>query len=170
MKRAIAMFASVAFFAAFTPLADAQSACPPEVAKAKEMLHQKTGWIVQENIPKEPDVKMPRSLAGARPPEVQAPRGQDGQAPRGQDSQASRGQEVQAPRGQDTQAPRGQDIQAPRAPLGAKPPTSLQAPRSKQPAGITKAASLVQEAEAACKTGDAATAKTKAEAAISALK
>src|SRR5437899_10692246 len=115
MKRAIAMFASVAFFAAFTPLADAQSACPPEVAKAKEMLHQKTGWIVQENIPKEPDVKMPRSLAGARPPEVQAPRGQDGQAPRGQDSQASRGQEVQAPRGQDTQAPRGQDIQAPRA-------------------------------------------------------
>jgi hypothetical protein len=68
---------------------------------------------------------------------------------------------VQAPRGQDTQAPRGQDVQAPRSLAGAK-----------QPAGrnVTKASTLVKEAEAACKAGDMATAKSKAEAAIAALK
>ena len=131
MKRvmATATIVSVAFFAAFTPMADAQSACPPEVTKAKEMLAQKT-------VAKGQDIQAPRSLAGAR-------------------------QEVQAPRGQEVQAPRGQEVQAPRSLAGAK-----------QPAGssMSKASSLVQEAEAACKAGDMKTAKSKAEAAISALK
>jgi len=132
---AAATVVSVAFFSAFVPMADAQSACPPEVTKAKEMLAQKS-------VAKGQDIQAPRTLAGARQ-EVQAPRGQ----------------EVQAPRGQEVQAPRGQEVQAPRTMAGAK-----------QPAGMSKASSLVSEAEAACKAGDMKTAKAKAEAAISAMK
>src|SRR5437870_657174 len=156
---AAATVVSVAFFSAFVPMADAQSACPPEVTKAKEMLAQKS-------VAKGQDIQAPRTLAGARQ-EVQAPRGQEVQAPRGQEVQAPRGQEVQAPRGQEVQAPRtttqqaprGQEVQAPRTMAGAK-----------QPAGMSKASSLVSEAEAACKAGDMKTAKAKAEAAISAMK
>src|SRR2546427_554289 len=188
---AAATVVSVAFFSAFVPMADAQSACPPEVTKAKEMLAQKS-------VAKGQDIQAPRTLAGARQ-EVQAPRGQEGQAPRGQegaaprgrDVQAARGQEVQAPRGQEVQAPRGQEVQAPRgqevqaprgqevqAPRGqevqAPRGQEVQAPRTmagaKQPAGMSKASSLVSEAEAACKAGDMKTAKAKAEAAISAMK
>src|SRR3989454_159112 len=172
---AAATVVSVAFFSAFVPMADAQSACPPEVTKAKEMLAQKS-------VAKGQDIQAPRTLAGARQ-EVQAPRGQEVQAPRGQEVQAPRGQEVQAPRttaqqaprGHEVQAPRGQEVQAPRgqevqAPRGQE----VQAPRTmagaKQPAGMSKASSLVSEAEAACKAGDMKTAKAKAEAAISAMK
>src|SRR3989442_1509146 len=188
---AAATVVSVAFFSAFVPMADAQSACPPEVTKAKEMLAQKS-------VAKGQDIQAPRTLAGARQ-EVQAPRGQEVQAPRGQEVQAPRGQEVkapggqevqapggqevQAPRGQEVQAPRGQEVQAPRgqevqAPRGqevqAPRGQEVQAPRTmagaKQPAGMSKASSLVTEAEAACKAGDMKTAKAKAEAAISAMK
>src|SRR5439155_425887 len=164
---AAATVVSVAFFSAFVPMADAQSACPPEVTKAKEMLAQKS-------VAKGQDIQAPRTLAGARQ-EVQAPRGQEVQAPRGQEVQAPRGQEVQAPRTKAEQAPRGQEVQAPRgqevqAPRGQE----VQAPRTmagaKQPAGMSKASSLVSEAEAACKAGDMKTAKAKAEAAISAMK
>ncbi len=225
---AAATVVSVAFFSAFVPMADAQSACPPEVTKAKEMLAQKSvakgqdiqaprtlagarqevqaprgqevqaprgqevqaprGQEVQaprtttQQAPRGQEVQAPRSLAGARQ-EVQAPRGQEVQAPRGQEVQAPRGQEVQAPRGQEVQAPRGQEVQAPRgqevqAPRGqevqAPRGQEVQAPRTmagaKQPAGMSKASSLVSEAEAACKAGDMKTAKAKAEAAISAMK
>src|SRR3989442_807997 len=177
---AAATVVSVAFFSAFVPMADAQSACPPEVTKAKEMLAQKS-------VAKGQDIQAPRTLAGARQ-EVQAPRGQEVQAPRGQEVQAPRGQEVQAPRGQAVQAPRGQVVQAPRTLAGAEQPgqaprgqevqaprgQEVQAPRTmagaKQPAGMSKASSLVSEAEAACKAGDMKTAKAKAEAAISAMK
>src|SRR5437867_3701559 len=188
---AAATVVSVAFFSAFVPMADAQSACPPEVTKAKEMLAQKS-------VAKGQDIQAPRTLAGARQ-EVQAPRGQEVQAPRGQEVQAPRGhaaqapggpdaaappgQEVQAPRGPEVQAPRGQEVQAPRgqevqAPRGqevqAPRGQEVQAPRTmagaKQPAGMSKASSLVSEAEAACKAGDMKTAKAKAEAAISAMK
>src|SRR5438093_1091580 len=188
---AAATVVSVAFFSAFVPMADAQSACPPEVTKAKEMLAQKS-------VAKGQDIQAPRTLAGARQ-EVQAPRGQEVQAPRGQEVQAPRGQEVQAPRGQEVQAPRAQEVQAPRgqdveAPRGVDVQASrgqevqaprgqevqaprgqeVQAPRTmagaKQPAGMSKASSLVSEAEAACKAGDMKTAKAKAEAAISAMK
>ena len=233
---AAATVVSVAFFSAFVPMADAQSACPPEVTKAKEMLAQKSvakgqdiqaprtlagarqevqaprgqevqaprgqevqaprGQEVQaprtttQQAPRGQEVQAPRSLAGARQEvqaprgqEVQAPRGQEVQAPRGQEVQAPRGQEVQAPRGQEVQAPRGQEVQAPRgqevqAPRGqevqAPRGQEVQAPRTmagaKQPAGMSKASSLVSEAEAACKAGDMKTAKAKAEAAISAMK
>jgi hypothetical protein len=152
---------SVAVLVALAPVVDAQSACPPEVAKAKTMLTQKGG------VAKGQDIQAPRSLAGARQ-DIQAPRGQDVQAPRGQDVQAPRGQSVQAPRGQDVQAPRGQDIQAPRG-------QDVQAPRSlagAKPAGdgMSKASTLIKEAEAACKAGDMTTAKAKAEAAMAVLK
>jgi hypothetical protein len=132
------------------------------------------------------DVQAPRSLAGARQDieaprgnqDVQAPRGnqnvqaprgnQDVQAPRGnQDVQAPRGnQNVQAPRGnQDVQAPRGnQDVQAPRTSTGAT--TAAQAPRT----DMTKATSLVKEAEAACKAGNMTLASDKAKAALAILK
>ena len=125
------------------------------------------------------EVQAPRSLAGARSSdatqaprgsqEVQAPRGkQEVQAPRGsQEVQAPRGkQEVQAPRGsQEVQAPRGkQEVQAPRTAAGSA--TTAQAPRG----DMTKATSLVKEAEAACKSGNMALATDKAKAALAILK
>jgi hypothetical protein len=144
MKKLFAVLMSVAVIGAFTPVEAQTPSCPPEVAKAKDMLSKK-GEIARAQ-----DIQAPRTLAGARGQDVQAPRGQDVQAPRGQD--------VQAPRGQDIQAPRGQDVQAPRTAAGVKS------------GGSTKAAGLVREAEAACKAGDMGTAKAKAEAAITELK
>src|SRR2546428_9330045 len=127
---ASATIVSVAFFAALAPMADAQTGCPAEVTKAKEMLAKK-------NVARGQEIQAPRSLAGARQ-EIQAPRGQEVQAPRGQEVQAPRGQEVQAPRGQEVQAPRSlagarQEIQAPRgqevqAPRGQE----VQAPRGQE--------------------------------------
>jgi hypothetical protein len=166
MKRFFATLMSVAVLATFTPIGEAQTSCPAEVSKAKELL------AARGAVAKGQDVQAPRSLAGARGQDTQAPRGQDSQAPRGQDTQAprslagARGQDTQAPRGQDTQAPRGQDTQAPRG-------QDSQAPRSagaSKPAGTSKATALIKEAEAACKSGDMTTAKAKAEAAIAELK
>jgi hypothetical protein len=169
-------------------LGTAQSNCPAEVTQAKDMLSKRTASVKPE------DIQAPRSLAGARSNDgVQAPRGnQDVQAPRGnqdiqaprslagarsndavqaprgnQDVQAPRGnQDVQAPRGNQTvQAPRGnQDVQAPRS--GAGSTTTAQAPRG----DMTKAASLVREAEAACKSGNMTVAADKAKAALAILK
>ncbi|PYO23587.1 MAG: hypothetical protein DMD85_09100 [Candidatus Rokuibacteriota bacterium] len=130
---------AIATFA--TATVEAQTQCPPEVAKAKEQLNTRSA--------KADAVSAPRSLAGARASANEAPRGQDVQAPRGQD--------VQAPRGQDVQAPRGQDVQAPRSLAGSKATSS-------------KAFNLVKEAEAACAKGDMATAKAKAEAALAVMK
>ena|SRR2546426_691971 len=157
MKRLLATIMSVMALIAFVPMADAAAPCPPEVSKAKELLNQKSA-------------QAPRSLAGARGQDVQVPRGQDVQTPRGQDAQTPRGQatqdrtggrgeDVQAPRGQDAQTPRGQDVQTPRSLAGAKPSGD-----------ISKASTLIKEAEAACKAGDMKTAKSKAEAAIATLK
>jgi hypothetical protein len=160
MKRLFATLMSVAVMATFTPVGEAQTSCPAEVSKAKELLAMKG------SVAKGQDVQAPRSLAGARGQDTQAPRGQDTQAPRGQDTQAPRGQDTQAPRGQDKQAPRGQDTQAPRG-------QDTQAPRATaaaKPAGSSKATALIKEAEAACKAGDMNAAKAKAEAAIAELK
>ena len=90
------------------------------------------------------DVQAPRSLAGARSNEGTQ------QAPRGN-------QDVQSPRG-------NQDIQSPRT--GAGSTTTAQAPR----ADMTKAASLVKQAEAACKAGNMKLATDKAKAALAILK
>ena len=142
MKRVFAGLISAFAIATFaTATVEAQTQCPPEVAKAKEQLNMRTA--------KGDAIQAPRSLAGARPSveaprgqDVQAPRGQDIQAPRslagarqqpeaprGQDVQAPRGQDVQAPRGQDVQAPRGQDVQAPRGKVEAPRGQDVQAPR-----------------------------------------
>ena len=102
MKKLLSAVMSVAFMVAMTPMADAQSQCPPEVAQAKAMISK---------ISKGQDVQAPRSLAGAKQ-DVQAPRSREIQAPR---SLAGARQDVQAPRGQEVQAPRGQEVQAPRA-------------------------------------------------------
>ena len=165
MKKLFAAVLSVAVALSLSPaLVTAQSTCPAEVTQAKDMLSKRTASVKPE------DIQAPRSLAGARSNEaVQAPRGnQDVQAPRGnQDVQAPRGnQDVQAPRGnQNIQAPRGnQDVQAPRS--GAGSTTTAQAPRG----DMTKAASLVKEAEAACKSGNMTVAADKAKAALAILK
>src|SRR2546430_2531839 len=182
MKRLFAVIMSVAVFGALAPTVDAQSACP-EVEQAKEMFSKVAkaqdvqaprtlaGARQDTQAPRSQDVQAPRSLAGARSQDVQAPRGQETQAPRGQETQAPRGQQdVQAPRGQETQAPRGQETQAPRG-------QDVQAPRSGQGAGQAvqaprggDASKLIHEAEAACKAGNMAEAKVKAEAAIKILK
>src|SRR5437763_1476117 len=133
MKRLFATLMSVAVVAAFTPISEAQTSCPAEVTKAKQLLAQKG------SVARGQDTQAPRGQ------DTQAPRGQDTQAPRGQDTQAPRtavqqqaprGQDTQAPRGQDTQAPRGQDKEAPRVAGGNAPSSS-------------KAVALIKEAEAA---------------------
>ena len=165
MKRLFAAIMSVAVIGALAPTVDAQSACPSEVQQAKEMFAK---------VAKAPEVQAPRTLAGARQDtQVQSPRGkEDVQAPRSLagartqiDVQSPRGKEdVQSPRGkQDVQAPRGkQDVQAPRSDQGAG--QAVQAPRG------SDAAKLIHEAEAACKAGNMAEAKAKAEAALRILK
>jgi hypothetical protein len=141
MKRVFATITSIAFFAALTPVAGAQTQqCPAEVGQAQAMLQKvsKTTWPLNDVIGTgQQDVQAPRSLAGARSStqDVQAPRSstQDVQAPRSstQDVQAPRSstQDVQAPRSstQDVQAPRSstQDVQAPRSST-----QDVQAPRS----------------------------------------
>src|SRR6266508_3865828 len=108
MKKVLAAVMSLAFLVTFYPAvsAAADTACP-EVDAAKAMLKQEAS--------RPADTQAPRSLAGARTQDVQAPRSQDVQAPRSQDVQAPRSQDVQAPRSQDVQAPRSQDVQAPRS-------------------------------------------------------
>jgi hypothetical protein len=81
---------------------------------------------------------------------IRAPRSLAGA--QSQDIQAPRSQEIQAPRSQDTQAPRSQGVQAARS------------------AELTKAATLVREADAACKAGNTAMASEKAKAAMELLK
>ena len=129
MKKVLAALLAVVVAVAFVPtVGDTASPCPPEVTQAKELLSQHG--------------QAPRTLAGARTSDVQAPRASD----------------VQAPRKDDVQAPRKDDIQAPRTLAGS------------QQIEASKAAKLVNEAEAACKAGKMKTAKAKAEAAIALLK
>lgn len=113
----------------------AAAPCPPEVAEAKAALTKAQASLKKATAARGQDVQAPRGQ------NVQAPRGQDVQAPRGQDVEAPRGQSVQAPRGQGVQAPRGQDIQEPRT-------------QEVQTQSVSKAASLVREAEQACKKGN----------------
>src|SRR5262245_43046693 len=119
------------------------------------------------------DVQSPRGNQDVQSPRgnqnLQSPRGnQDVQSPRGnQHLQSPRGdQDVQSPRANsDVQSPRGnQNVQSPRSSTGAT--ASTQAPR----ADISKAASLVKDAEAACKSGNMTVASDKAKAAIELLK
>jgi hypothetical protein len=130
MKLRVAVIGTVVMGLALTPAAIAQQ-CPPEVAEAQSKITSVEAAMKTSALPKE--VQAPRTAAGARAQDLQAPRGQEQQAPRGQEQQAPRGQDLQAPRGQEQQAPRGQDLQAPRgqeqqAPRGQ----DLQAPRGQE--------------------------------------
>jgi len=156
MKKLFAAVLSVAVAVSLSPVvSSAQSICPAEVAQAKDMLTKKTAAAKADND------QAPRSLAGARQNVAQAPReNQNVQAPR-------EIQNVQAPReNQNVQAPRtNEEInQAPRSGAGAT--TTAQALR----ADMTKAASLVKQAEAACKAGNLPQASDKAKAALAILK
>src|SRR5881628_1707200 len=176
MKKVLATVMSLAFLVSFYPaVSTADTAVCPEVEAAKTMLKQ------QASMPG--DVKAPRSLAGARSQDVQAPRSQDVQAPRSQDVQAPRSQDVQAPRTQNIQAPRSQDVQVPRSQEVQAPRSqdvqaprtqNIQAPRSQMTAArsaeMKKATTLVKEAEAACKAGKKDMAAEKAKAAMEMLK
>jgi len=161
MKKLFVILLSVVLAAALSATVSQAAAPCPEVEAAKDMLKKR-------QVAKTDEVQAPRALAGAKQPEVQAPRGQEVQAPRGQEIQAPRGQEVQAPRGQEVQAPRGKEIQAPRG-------QEVQAPRAlagaKAPApSFAKARTLINEAEKACKEGKTTLAAEKAKAAIEILK
>ena len=101
MKKVLAALLAVVVAVAFVPtVGDTASPCPPEVTQAKELLSQHG--------------QAPRTLAGARMSDLQAPRASDVQAPRKDDVQAPRASDIQAPRKDDIQAPRKDDVQAPR--------------------------------------------------------
>ncbi len=128
MKKLLAATLSIAFVASFYPAGSPAATTCTDVESAKSMLKKQTATTYE--------IQAPRSLAGARSQDVQAPRSQG----------------VQAPRSQDVQAPRSQDVQAPRS------------------AELTKAATLVKEADAACNAGNSAMATEKAKAAMELLK
>jgi hypothetical protein len=127
MKKPLAAALSLAFVVTFYPSVAPAAATCADVETAKSMLKKQT--VAMQNT------QTPRSLAGARSQDVQAPRSQD----------------VQAPRSQDIQAPRSQDVQAPRS------------------VELKQAATLVKEADAACKAGNSSLATAKANAAMELL-
>ena len=159
MKKPLAAALSLAFVVTFYPAVAPAAATCADVETAKSMLKKQT--VAMQST------QTPRSLAGARSQDVQAPRNQDIQAPRSQDVQAPRSQDIQAPRNQDVQAPRSQDIQAPRSQdVQAPRSQGVQAPRSVE---LKQAATLVKEADAACKAGNSSLATVKANAAMELL-
>ena len=82
MRKLLATVLSVTTVVALSGTAGmAQTSCPPEVASAKAMLTQTA---------KSQEIEAPRSLAGARTQDTQAPRTQELQAPRTQELQAPR--------------------------------------------------------------------------------
>jgi hypothetical protein len=157
---------------------------PRSLAGARQNVAQAPRENQNVQAPREnQNVQAPRENQNVQAPRenqnVQAPReNQNVQAPReNQNVQAPReNQNVQAPReNQNVQAPReNQNVQAPRtneeinqAPRsGAGATTTAQALR----ADMTKAASLVKQAEAACKAGNLTQASDKAKAALAILK
>jgi len=170
------------FFLFAAPIIVEAANCPAEVQAAKDMLKKQSAQADQ--------IQTPRALAGAVSRESQAPRsGGESAAPRsGGESAAPRtlvDRESQAPRsGGESAAPRidkressaprsGGESAAPRvdressAPRGedsAAPRTAASAPQ------VSKARTLVNEAEAACKAGDMTKATQKARAAMEILK
>jgi hypothetical protein len=143
MRQVVAVVLGLGIIALTAPgVVRAADQCPAELTQAKAALKSAQA--------KSHDIQSPRSQAGARSQDIQAPRSQDIQAPRGQDIQAPRSQDIQAPRSQqEPPVPRGQDIQAPR---------------------VKQAAALVQQSDAACKKGDMALSAKKAREALGLLK
>ncbi|HKZ08846.1 MAG TPA: hypothetical protein VJU81_25485 [Methylomirabilota bacterium] len=166
MREVLALFAALLIGGGLAPSgAEAQKDCPAEVAQAQSALkNAKTAAKgTQGGGPQ--DIQAPRSQAGARTQDVNAPRSQGVNAPRTQDVNAPRTQDVNAPRTQDVNAPRTQDVNAPRTQEGPKVrEQDIDAPRMKQ------ADTLVSQAQAACKKGDMTTASAKAKQALAILK
>jgi hypothetical protein len=165
----------------------AQKECPPEVAQAQAALKSAKVTAKSKAVASGPqDVQAPRSQAGARTQDVNAPRTQDVNAPRTQDVNAPRTQDVNAPRTQDVNAPRTQDVNAPRTQDVNAPRTQdVNAPRTQdvkaprkdkvkeqdiEAPRVKKAETLVSQAQAACKKGDMAGASAKAKQALAVLK
>ena len=160
----------------------AQKECPPEVAKAQAALKSAKATAKSKPVASGPqDVQAPRAQAGARTQDVNAPRTQDVNAPRSQGVQAPRTQDVNAPRTQDVNAPRTQDVNAPRSQGVQAPRTQdVNAPRTQDvdaprkqgidASRVTKAETLVSQAQAACKKGDMTGASAKAKEALALLK
>src|SRR5439155_23137074 len=90
MKKVLAAVVSATFLVSFSPAVGRADTVCPEVDAAKAMLKQQATTS---------DAKAPRSLAGARSQDIQAPRSQDVQAPRW--LAGARSQDIQAPRSQD---------------------------------------------------------------------
>jgi hypothetical protein len=86
MKKLLAAALSIAFVIAFYPAASPAAATCADVESAKSMLKKQTTTTYE--------TQAPRSLAGARSQDVQAPRSQDVQAPRSQSVQAPRSLEL----------------------------------------------------------------------------
>jgi hypothetical protein len=159
--------------------AQATKDCPPEVTQAQAALKDARAAAKNKVATGPQDVQAPRSQAGARTQDVNAPRTQDVNAPRTQDVNAPRTQDVNAPRTQDVNAPRTQDVNAPRTQDVNAPRTQdVNAPRV--PAGnkqqntdaaarLKKAEGLVGQAQAACKKGDMTGATAKAKQALALL-
>ncbi|HTK89375.1 MAG TPA: hypothetical protein VL948_03925 [Verrucomicrobiae bacterium] len=151
--------------------AQATKDCPPEVTQAQAALKDARAAAKNKVATGPQDVQAPRSQAGARTQDVNAPRTQnvnaprtqDVNAPRTQDVNAPRTQDVNAPRTQDVNAPRTQDVNAPRVPAGNKQQNTDAAARLK------KAEGLVGQAQAACKKGDMTGATAKAKQALALL-
>src|SRR5260370_18471188 len=98
MKKVLAAVVSAAFLVSFSPtVGRADTAACPEVDAAKAMLKQQATTS---------DAKAPRSLAGARSQDIQAPRSQDVQAPRS--LAGAPPQDLQAPPTPARQPPRSQ--------------------------------------------------------------
>ena len=183
------LFATLTIFFLFVaPLAVEAANCPTEVEAAKEMLKKQTA--------KADEIQTPRALAGARTQVDQASRSKEDQASRTKVDQASRSKEDQASRSKIDQASRSKEDQASRTKEDqASRSKEDQASRSKvdqasrskedqasrgQDAGtpratagapqLSKARTLVNEADAACKVGDMTKAAAKAKAAMELLK
>ena len=161
MKSAIAVACVVMVVVSYQTVTFAQQ-CPPELAQAKAKIAS-TQAAMKKSTAQGKEIQAPRTAAGYKGQEQQAPRGQEQQAPRGQEQQAPRGQEQQAPRGQEQQAPRGQEQQAPRKAAGARSQTAMQS-------NLARARKLTAESEQACKAGDMSLSAQKAKAALEALK
>ena len=86
MKKLLATVLSIAFVVMFYPAVSPAATTCADVESAKSMLKKQTAATQ--------DVQAPRSLAGARSQDVQAPRSQDVQAPRSQNIQAPRSAEL----------------------------------------------------------------------------
>jgi hypothetical protein len=151
MNTIVAVFIGALIAGGIAPSAVfAQKECPPEVAQAQAKLKSVQAAAKSKAVASGPqDVQAPRAQAGARTQEVNAPRTQEVNAPRSQGVQAPRTQEVNAPRTQDVTAPKKQ---------------------GSDPSRVSKAETLVSQAQAACKKGDMAAASAKAKEALALLK